>query len=654
MGRLNRLVCLLLCAMFVVSGLGITCSSADSTTLPKSLYTRIDPSTGKVYNLGGKTVYIYDYWSGDADWHNDQPATEEEKVRHKYRKWIEKTYNCKIRQMQKGDWGTQGEELLNFVKTKNKDLCVFIISSDNINYLVANNLAADWKKSVSISLSDSKWNQSTIDYMSFAGGVYGVSTGRSEPRQCLFFNKRVLEEVGIDWNEIYTLQKSGKWTWDKFTAYMQKVQNGTFHGIVGSSDDFYRIAVFSNGGSFFDFNESGELVSTISSANSKEALNWAKSTWKKYVAPTPSDANWDWYKDYWKEGKTGFYMYQTYGGFNQNSEMADMADPWGCVAFPKGPKGKRYVTIVSDNITVIPNVYNQDKISKISMIYDLWTSPAPDWVEEEDFSGYEGLTDNNAIYETYAMLCDPANTTADLTTLLGTVNDVLGTQFLWAINENDLELLIQSASVSWESYLQTFNQMIQNMQAENGDTSTVSGGLCFDLDAKAKTAKVTGAKNKKISSVNVPATVKKGSKTYKVTTIGENAFSGNKSLKKVKLGKNVKTIGKGAFKGCTKLKEVSGGAGLVVIQDDVFSGCTTLAEITLNKKVASIGDNAFYNCKKLKKMIVKTTKLNEDVIGKKAFAGIYKKAQIQCPKEKLSAYKKLFVKRGAPKTCKFK
>ena len=33
-------------------------------------------------------------------------------------------------------------------------------------------------------------------------------------------------------------------------------------------------------------------------------------------------------------GDTIHLFYQTYGGFNDNSEMADMADDWGCVAWP--------------------------------------------------------------------------------------------------------------------------------------------------------------------------------------------------------------------------------------------------------------------------------------------------------------------------------
>ena len=148
-------------------------------------------------------------------------------------------------------------------------------------------------------------------------------------------------------------------------------------GLVGSSDDFYRIAVFSNGGSFFKEDDTGNLTPNLNSSETLNALNWAKSTWSSYVMPRPNNASWDWSKTAWKNGLCAFYMYQAYGGFNSNSEMSDMADPWGAVAFPVGPSGTGYVTIVSSNVTVLPKVYDAKTTRMLAMIYDLWTMPTP-------------------------------------------------------------------------------------------------------------------------------------------------------------------------------------------------------------------------------------------------------------------------------------
>ena len=404
---MKRLLGLLCAVVLLVSQLAAVSTASAAASAQTALYTRIDPSTGKVYNLKGKTVYIYDWWTY-SDWHDDDPQSDAEKATHKYRKWLEKTYNCRIVATAKGDWSSQVDELNNCVNAPDGNLCVFMVASDFMKDVILDELAADWKKSVSVNLSDSKWNKSTIKMLTFANGVYGVATGKSETRQLLYFNKRVLEEAGIDWNSLYDMQKKGTWTWSEFTRLLKKIHTGDVYGMTGNTDDLYRIAIFSNGGSFFDLNDSGELVSSVNSEQSREALEWAKKTWNTYSAPRPEDASWDWFKQYWKEGKTGFYIGQAWQGFNpQSGEMSDMEDGWGAVAFPKGPQGSGYVTIVDNNAAVIPGNYSKQEITQASLIYDLWTNAAPDLPDEEDDLGYLlELTDERAVYETYDMLRD--------------------------------------------------------------------------------------------------------------------------------------------------------------------------------------------------------------------------------------------------------
>ena len=123
-----------------------------------------------------------------------------------------------------------------------------------------------------------------------------------------------------------------------------------------------------------------------------------------------------------------------------------------------------------------------------------------------------------------------------------------------------------------------------------------------------KTAILTKGK-KNASSVTVPDTIKAGKKKFKVTAIWDNAFSGNKKL----------------------------------------------ASLTIGKNVAQIGSKAFYNCKKLKTITVKTKKLKAGSIGANAFKNIFKKAEFKCPSKKLAkTYKSIFISAGASKkiTCK--
>ena len=118
------------------------------------------------------------------------------------------------------------------------------------------------------------------------------------------------------------------------------------------------------------------------------------------------------------------------------------------------------------------------------------------------------------------------------------------------------------------------------------------------LSKKKSTVSVVGLnpkKQKKVKKIEIPNSIKikskkgknKGTYTYKVTAIADNAFKSNKKITDVKLGKYVKTIGKNAFAYCTKLKNVV---------------------IPVNSELETIAKNSFKGCKKLKKLNLKNAK----------------------------------------------
>ena len=95
----------------------LVCSVAAAEAPANYPEIRIDPLTGKAYDLGGKTVYILDYWSGDGD--RVTAPTEEQQAQYDYQDWLMETYNCTIVQKQGGDWSTCAEEM---IKKKKKSL----------------------------------------------------------------------------------------------------------------------------------------------------------------------------------------------------------------------------------------------------------------------------------------------------------------------------------------------------------------------------------------------------------------------------------------------------------------------------------------------------------------------------------------------------
>ncbi len=178
------------------------------------------------------------------------------------------------------------------------------------------------------------------------------------------------------------------------------------------------------------------------------------------------------------------------------------------------------------------------------------------------------------------------------------------------------------------------------------------------------------------TSVVIPATATCSGRKFKVTAIDSKALYKDTKVKTVTIGKCVKTIEARAFSDCRKLSTVKGGTGVVQIKDYAFCNCAALKAFPAMKKlesigsyafksciklpkfmlgtaVKSIGKSAFQGCKSLKTIHVQTTKLTNKNVGALAFKGISKKATFRCPKKKAKAYKKLFISKGAPKTCKF-
>lgn len=127
-----------------------------------------------------------------------------------------------------------------------------------------------------------------------------------------------------------------------------------------------------------------------------------------------------------------------------------------------------------------------------------------------------------------------------------------------------------------------------------GTKYTVAGCQYKVIKAGAEVSLIKTNKNAK--SVTIPAVIKVKSVTYKVTSIGVNAFNGSKKLTKVTVGTNIKKI----------------------------------------------SNNAFYKCKSLKTVTIKSVLLTKKTANKKAFKGVNKKMVIKVPKKVKKAYVKIF------------
>ncbi len=101
-----------------------------------------------------------------------------------------------------------------------------------------------------------------------------------------------------------------------------------------------------------------------------------------------------------------------------------------------------------------------------------------------------------------------------------------------------------------------------------------------------------------------------------IHTIGEGAFKGCVSLRKVVLPSGLRYIMGDAFKGCRKLEEVEIPEGVIYIGSYAFHRCHALKRVLLPQSVEELGDCAFLYCDSLKEVRIPGVKR----LGTQAFA----------------------------------
>lgn len=84
-----------------------------------------------------------------------------------------------------------------------------------------------------------------------------------------------------------------------------------------------------------------------------------------------------------------------------------------------------------------------------------------------------------------------------------------------------------------------------------------------------------------------------------ITTIEDNGFLNDYSLKRVVLNHGLQTIGTKAFNGCPYLHKINLPNSLISIGTNAFNGCLGLVYLTIPNSIRTFGANAFYDCKSM-------------------------------------------------------
>ena len=113
-----------------------------------------------------------------------------------------------------------------------------------------------------------------------------------------------------------------------------------------------------------------------------------------------------------------------------------------------------------------------------------------------------------------------------------------------------------------------------------------------------------------------------------ITSIGEYAFGFCSMLKEITMGDNISSIGKGAFECCTRLKSITIPKSLKIIEERTFDGCESLSSIVIPDNVICIKEFAFCECYGLSSL---TLSKNLESIEQYAFYACNKLETLEIP-----------------------
>ena len=102
--------------------------------------------------------------------------------------------------------------------------------------------------------------------------------------------------------------------------------------------------------------------------------------------------------------------------------------------------------------------------------------------------------------------------------------------------------------------------------------------------------------NEYFGMMTIPSTVSYEGDTYRVTSIGDEAFRDCSGLVTITIPKGVTSIGDRAFYYCSSLIAINIPEGVTSIGSDAFFGCSSLTAINIPKSMTSIGDDVFWYC----------------------------------------------------------
>ena len=434
-----------------------------------------------VRNLGGITVTVADWWSGE-DWNlaNNAYETAFFDMLREFEK--ESNFSFERKNAGFGNGEEYAAKIGEAIQANNPPGDVIAVPLSNIGTLLRDGCLLDVTASESVSWDDEeKWkhHNGITDFLNFNGKQYGFDWEENEPGLGVFFNKELLTKAGIDSKLLYDLQRmhgatdyyepdaaASKWTWEAFLDICERLKEAGLGDDIaiaaGQDAQVVYGALLSNGTNIIEKDEQGLLrVNGADTPAVREALTFAAELKKRgYLSSMSEEES----RQAFVEGKAVFLIAEeqisTKVGTDGNEEF-------GFVCFPFGPTQGRLTSIVLNDVAYfVPNcASSRENEEAILYAFDCYTNH-PECMDGDSYyahsewrSKYDWrYADETAITDTlYAMVeYDTVPIAMNATVLLADFDHSWTAEIM---NGGNIDEVLNAHLADWTAQVEAFNKL---------------------------------------------------------------------------------------------------------------------------------------------------------------------------------------------------
>jgi ABC-type glycerol-3-phosphate transport system substrate-binding protein len=425
---------------------------------------------GAASGLKGMNI-VFGRWHNAYDVNTYEPRNEGEEKELEWRKKIQADYGFHMVIEELAGWDDYFPIVTTNLVAGNKRVQVYELGGEWAMTL--------YKQGLLYPISDSKYklnntvpvagqrtayNAMIAEMFTFGGKQYAGSVGiggDSWQGNFVFWNKRLFREAGLDPELPYNMQRDGTWTYENFFNIARQttrdINNDGSIDIYGlPCDDVREVLyglVYGNNANFVTIDSSGKFQNATNTPEFLEAIQfYVRMMEANVMKPRPpgDDVAWDWDFTEFFDGRTAMIIAPEW----RKGQMPEMADDYGCVLPPKGPRATDYRMSLTENVFVVPAFFSPEEVDAILQAFDLWNVPMDtDWKSGQ----YWAFRDRRAVDETMELTKNARNVTyRNFTLIPGYTVEEIGIP-LRTFRGNPAQL-IEQAAPRWNALIADANR----------------------------------------------------------------------------------------------------------------------------------------------------------------------------------------------------